>query len=95
MADRREFRAREIANILVACASLRKDLPWVAEDLAAALAKRFGGSRLFFFFSVWKEEEEEEEGGDGGWGRWYTKWGVVISKLLRYSSGGCPKRLAT
>ena len=39
VADRREFRARELANMLMACAALRTDLPWISEELGNSLAK--------------------------------------------------------
>ncbi|CAK9020572.1 unnamed protein product [Durusdinium trenchii] len=39
VADRREFRARELASMLMSCAALRTDLPWLAEELGTSLAK--------------------------------------------------------
>ena len=39
VADRREFRAREIATLLMSCAALRVDLPWISEELGLSLAK--------------------------------------------------------
>lgn len=39
VADRREFRAREISSLLMSCAALRKDLPWISEELGTSLAK--------------------------------------------------------
>eukprot|EP00438_Fugacium_kawagutii_P004798 Skav225654 [mRNA] locus=scaffold4659:90959:92164:- [translate_table: standard] len=39
VADRREFRAREIASMLMSCAALRVDLPWISKELGVSLAK--------------------------------------------------------
>ena len=39
VADRREFRARELANMFMACAALRTDLPFLSEELGNSLAK--------------------------------------------------------
>ena len=39
VADRREFRAREISSMLMSCAALRVDLPWISAELGLSLAK--------------------------------------------------------
>ena len=39
VSDRHEFRSRELANLLMSCAALRVDLPWLSDELGMSLTK--------------------------------------------------------